>query len=339
MVLRARNPRSMRKNLFQGPENAGKDRKEQKMSRIHEALKKAAEERNAQTANHSAADLVDLSGHEESTQSLPANGGRPFNNATKSRIEPAVTQFEEFAKRCAPVTWKIEPSSSVFSAHMNHHAGAEKFRTLRSRLYQVASAQPLKKILITSSTPAEGKTFVAANLAQSFIRQTNRRVLLIDSDLRASRLHLHLGAPEKPGLSDYLRGDCDEFQVTQVGAGGNLCLIPGGSDVTNPSELLHSDRMKQLLDRMSLIFEWIILDSPPALAVHDASILADMCDGVLFVVRAGATDFELAAKASEEFRERNLLGVVLNRVEKRDSYGDYYYGYESEKNGDSDLKQ
>jgi len=98
------------------------------------------------------------------------------------------------------------------------------------------------------------------------------------------------------------------------------------------------ERMKQLLDRMSLLFDWIILDSPPALAVHDASILADMCDGVLFVVRAGSTDFELAAKASAEFREKNLLGVVLNRVEKRDSYGDYYYGYDSEKNGDLDSK-
>ena len=156
--------------------------------------------------------------------------------------------------------------------------------------------------------------------------------MLIDSDLRASRLHLHFGAPGKPGLSDYLRGDCDEFQVTQVGMDGNLCLIPGGREVSNPSELLHTDRMKKLLERMSTIFDWIILDSPPALAVHDASILADMCDGVLFVVRAGATDYGLAEKASAEFREKNLLGVVLNRVERGDAYGDYYYyGYGSEK--------
>jgi protein-tyrosine kinase len=223
----------------------------------------------------------------------------------------------------------------VYSAHGNNAVGAEKFRTLRSRLYQIASAQPLKRILITSSTPAEGKTFVTANLAQSFIRQEDRRVLLIDSDLRASRLHLHVGASLKPGLSDYLRGDADEYEVTQVEKGGNLCLIPGGREVSNPSELLHSDRMKQLLDRMSLIFDWIILDSPPALAVHDASILADMCDGVLFVVRAGSTDFELAAKASAEFRDKNLLGVVLNRVEKSDSYGGYYYKYGHDQENES----
>jgi Mrp family chromosome partitioning ATPase len=79
------------------------------------------------------------------------------------------------------------------------------------------------------------------------------------------------------------------------------------------------------------MFDWILLDTPPALAVHDASVLADLCDGVLFVVRAGSTNFEVAEKASAEFRAKNLLGVVLNRVEKQESYGGYYYGYPAEK--------
>lgn len=308
------------------------------MSRIHEALKKAAEERSTQSANPVISDLVDLSSRPPTAEIVHTNAGTAPQGKPAHKLEPGALQYEEFKGRCVPATWGIEPSLSVFSAHMDHHVGAEKFRTLRSRLYQVASAQPLKKLLITSSTPAEGKTFVASNLAQSFIRQSGRRVLLIDSDLRASRLHLHFGAPEKPGLSEYLRGDCDEFQVTQVGMDGNLCLIPGGGEVSNPSELLHSERMKHLLDRMSTVFDWIILDSPPALAVHDASILADMCDGVLFVVRAGATDFELAQKASAEFHEKNLLGVVLNRIEKGELYGDYYYhNYGSDK--DRDLKE
>jgi protein-tyrosine kinase len=315
-----------------------KDEKGQKMSRIHEALKKAAEDRSAQTVNRAAGDLVDLSIREEIGGKSPILGETQSKARAAEKADPGLLRFEEFAKRCTQVTWKVDSDAAVYSAHSNNSVGAEKFRTLRSRLYQIASAQPLKRILVTSSTPAEGKTFVAANLAQSFIRQENRRVLLIDSDLRASRLHLQMGISEKPGLSDYLRGDADEYQVTKVGKDGNLCLIPGGSEVSNPSELLHSDRMKQLLERMSLIFDWIILDSPPALAVHDASILADMCDGVLFVVRAGSTDFELATKASSEFREKNLLGVVLNRVEKGDSYGGYYYGYGSQQDGDSNQK-
>jgi protein-tyrosine kinase len=308
------------------------------MSRIHEALKKAAEERSAQTVNRAASDLVDLSIQEEIAGKVPVNGDANVKPRVAEKAAPGLLRFEEFAKRCKRVTWTIESDASAYSAHSNNSVGAEKFRTLRSRLYQIASAQPLKRILITSSTPAEGKTFVAANLAQSFIRQENRRVLLIDSDLRAARLHLHVGALETPGLSDYLRGEVDEYQVTQVEKDGNLFFIPGGREVSNPSELLHSDRMKQLLDRMSLIFDWIILDSPPSLAVHDASILADMCDGVLFVVRAGSTDFELATKASSEFHEKNLLGVVLNRVDKADSYGGYYYGYVSHHEGDPKTK-
>jgi protein-tyrosine kinase len=308
------------------------------MSRIHEALKKAAEERSASTVNRVAADLVDLSIREETAGNLPLIGDTHTKARISEKADTGFLRFEEFAKRSAHVIWKIESDASVYSAHSNNSIGAEKFRTLRSRLYQIASAQPLKRILITSSTPAEGKTFVTANLAQSFIRQENRRVLLIDSDLRASRLHLHVGASATPGLSDYLRGEVDEYQVTQMEKDGNLCFIPGGREVSNPSELLHSDRMKQLLDRMSLIFDWIILDSPPSLAVHDASILADMCDGVLFVVRAGSTDFELAAKASLEFHEKNLLGVVLNRVDKSDSYGGYYYGYGSQNEDDPKTK-
>jgi capsular exopolysaccharide synthesis family protein len=299
------------------------------MSRIHEALKKAAEERSAQIVAGAGSDLVELSVQQELAAKPLVDRDVPAKTRLAEKADPGLLRFEEFAKRCTEVKWKIDPEASVYSAHSNNSVGAEKFRTLRSRLYQIASTQPLKRILITSSTPAEGKTFVAANLAQSFIRQENRRVLLIDSDLRASRLHLHVGASETPGLSDYLRGDADEYRVTQIEKDGNLCLIPGGSEVSNPSELLHSERMKQLLDRMSLIFDWVILDSPPTLAVHDASILADMCDGVLFVVRAGSTDFELALKASSEFHEKNLLGVLLNRVDKGDSYGGYYYGHGS----------
>jgi Mrp family chromosome partitioning ATPase len=85
---------------------------------------------------------------------------------------------------------------------------------------------------------------------------------------------------------------------------------------------------------MGQIFDWVVLDSPPAIAVHDSSILADMCDGVLFVVRAGSTDFVMAQKAIAEFPAKKLLGVVLNRVDKSDSYGEYYYGYATETGGE-----
>jgi protein-tyrosine kinase len=306
------------------------------MSRIHEALKKAAQERSERSAGEGKQDLLDFVENENPSPIPPAVLPKPLGKTLlvpDTPILPPLTDFDRFTAQCRKVDWNTLARFSVFADEEQHRAGAEKFRTLRSRLYQIAAVQPLKKILLTSSLPEEGKTFIAMNLAQSIIRQNDKKVLLIDGDLRASRLHLALGAPAEPGLADFLRGDLDETGVIQVGSGGsgNLCFIPGGSEVSNPSELLHSEKMKSFLDRMAQIFDWVVLDSPPAIAVHDASILADMCDGVLFVVRAGSTDFELAQKAAAEFQEKNLLGVVLNRVDKSETYGDYYYGYSRER--------
>jgi protein-tyrosine kinase len=303
------------------------------MSRIHEALKKAASELSAQSADKPAAELVELVGESLAKGTLPMQTTR---EPRKGRVDLGGLGsggFEKLIGMCRRAQWKVDPRFNVFAGDSVPPPGAEKFRTLRSRLHQIAVTRPLKRVLVTSSVPDEGKTFIASNLAQSIIRQEHKKVLLIDGDMRASRLHLALGAAGIPGLSDYLRGEADGSQVIQVGNLDNLCFIPGGTLVSNPSELLHSEKMKVLLDQLTPIFDWVILDSPPAITVHDASILADMCDGVLFVVRAGKTDFEIAQKAAREFDQKNLLGVVLNRVDKSESYGDYYYGYRGDKRG------
>jgi protein-tyrosine kinase len=305
------------------------------MSRIHEALKKAAEERSSRLASGSERGFVDVATDVNRTKFPSEEGDLPVRPDFPAERGLAFLDFAEIAKRCAHPKWQLDSRVNVFQAAGTDKIGAERFRTLRSRLYQIAGTRPLKKILVTSSVASEGKTFVAANLAQSIVRQNDRRVLLIDADLRSSRLHLNLGAPATPGLTDYLRGEANEFAVIQRGLEGNLYFIPGGNPVANPSELLLGERMSNLLKLVTPIFDWVILDSPPAMPVHDASMLADLCDGVLFVVQAGQTDFEIAEKASSEFRDKNLLGVVLNRVEQGDSYGGYYYGYpvvEKEKN-------
>jgi protein-tyrosine kinase len=299
------------------------------MSRIHEALKKAAQDRAAQTPTAVTADLVDgaaeINRHIEPAEDVMRAERLRLEGPDPRLKDARVLNYEELVKRCSHPKWTLDARNSVFVGAESDRVGAERFRTLRSRLYQIAGAQQLKKLLITSSIPAEGKTFVAANLAQSIVRQPDRRVLLIDADLRASRLHQTLGAPSGPGLSDYLSGEVDEYAIIQNGLEGNLCFIPGGHQVANPSELLLRDKMKTLLDRMAEIFDWIIIDSPPALPVHDASMLADQCDGVLFVVRAGSTDSEIAQRVAAEFRDKNLLGVVLNRVDSADTYSSYYY--------------
>jgi protein-tyrosine kinase len=294
------------------------------MSRIHEALKKAAMERSAQFDSQLASELVELVGEGLVEETLSTQTPTEAQKGLVDLGEPGSGDFEKLVAMCGRTQWKVDPRFNVFAGESGPPAGAEKFRTLCSRLHQIAATRALKRVLVTSSVPEEGKTFIASNLAQSIIRQENKKVLLIDGDMRASRLHLALGAPGSPGLTDYLRGQADENQVVQAGNLDNLCFIPAGTTVSNSSELLHGQKMKALLDRLTPIFDWVILDSPPAIAVHDASILADMCDGVLFVVRAGKTDFELAQKAAREFDEKNLLGVVLNRVDKIETYADYY---------------
>jgi protein-tyrosine kinase len=298
------------------------------MSRIREALKKAAEERSALVESHTTEALMD-----SLSVAAPAEAGAQVMPAVPGTYKPVAgiddtdLNYKTLLAKCRHMEWSIRPRYSVFAGDENS-SGAERFRTLRSRLYQISSVQPVRKVLLTSSIPEEGKTFVASNLAQSIVRQSDRKVLMIDADLRASRLHLTLGTDNEPGLSDYLIGEKQLSEVIQVGEAQNFCFIPGGRYVSTPSEILHSDKMKRLLEKMGEMFDWVILDSPPAIAVHDASILADMCDGVLFVVRAGSTDYDVAQRAAAEFENKNLLGVVLNRVDKNEAYGSYYYyGY------------
>ena len=299
------------------------------MSRIHEALKKAVEERVSHLSVGESLNLAAVAG----SMQAPAVPARQVAEQP-ARVTPpppseagAFLRFDDLVKRCAHPTWKPDMRFSLFHrTDDDAKIGTERFRTLRSRLYQIAAAKQLRKVLVTSSVPNEGKTFVAANLAQSIVHQPDRRVLLIDADLRAPLLHVTLGAPTSPGLTDYLRGEANEYDVIQHSSEVNLCFIPCGHPVSNPSELLSGDRMKKLLDLVTPVFDWVILDSPPSLAIHDASILADLCDGVLFVVRAGETNHETAERAASEFRNKNLLGVVLNRVEQAAGYGDYYYG-------------
>jgi len=308
------------------------------MSRIHEALKKAAQERSAQLASGTAPSFLEVA--DVPRTAVPS---RELDEPASPERSPAkggsFLRYEDLVKGCARPIWKTDARMSVFEGGDDGHVGAERFRTLRSRLYQIGGTRPLRRVVVTSSLPAEGKTFVAANLAQSIVRQPDRKVLLIDADLRASRLHQVLGAPRTPGLSDFLRGEADEFKVVQKGTDAHLCFIPAGGEVSNPSELLLNDRMKRLLELMTPIFDWIIIDTPPALPVHDASMMADLCDGVLFVVRAGSTDHEMATKAAAGFQDKNLLGVVLNRVDGDTGYGGYYYSYPSGEEVKKELKK
>jgi len=248
---------------------------------------------------------------------------------THAGISGQYLRFDDLLKQCAEPVWQPDPNTIVFSESHSPHEGAEQFRTLRTRLYQMRDVSPLKRVMVTSAVAGEGKTFVATNLAQAIAQERDRKVLLIDGDLRSARLHLPLGAPLSPGLSEYLRDEATEAEIIQHGQEGNICFVAGGSSAgSSASELLSNGRLQKLLDRIAPLFDWVIVDSPPCLPVADASVLAGFVDGVLLVVRSKSTPSAMAQKARQELRKSNVIGVVLNAVEEVDSYGGYYaHGY------------
>jgi protein-tyrosine kinase len=201
----------------------------------------------------------------------------------------------------------------------------EQFRTLRSRLHQIKKTQPLKTVLVTSAMPSEGKTFVSSNLALVLARELGVQVLLVDGDLRHPRLHDVFGAPLSPGLSEYLSRQVDENAVIQKAPMPNLHLVAGGNMVSNPAELIGNGWLTKLITRVAPMFDWIIVDSPPAVPIADASLIAEACDGVILVLRSGSTPYPLARQACGEFREKPILGAVLNWVEAGATHGAYYY--------------
>ena len=250
---------------------------------------------------------------------------------TQTAVMPAMQSspfsYETLLARCPVARWNPDIRTMLFFQEDENRKGAEEFRTLRSRLYQIREKLPLKRLMVTSALPKEGKSFVAANLAQVIVRQHGRRALVIDADLRSPGMHRHLGASQTPGLSDYLLGECDEFAIMQRGPMENLFFVPAGRQATGAPELLANGRLKLFLQRVEPLFDWIIMDTPPVIPVADSTLLANFCEGVLMVVRSNATPSDLARKAREEFQDKLLLGVVLNGIPADQlPQSKYYYG-------------
>lgn len=306
------------------------------MSRIHEALKRAEQERMvplgvSPTVQEADTGIAETPVIAETPHTPPPDLIDPLSRADMT-IRTGTAEFLRFDdvwNRCADPGWKLDLERNVFVDPAIPVSVKEQFRTLRSRLYQIRDKQPLRTLLVTSSLPAEGKTFVANNLAQALARQQNCRVLLIDGDLRRPDLHIGLGAPCSPGLAEYLSGQADEMAVIQKGLPEYLCFVAGGNETENPADLLANGRLKTLLETIGPVFDWIILDSPPTLPVSDALVLADYCDGVLTVIRSAQTEFDSAQKCCQQLRDKNLLGVALNYADDGPSYSSYYRYHQS----------
>jgi capsular exopolysaccharide synthesis family protein len=210
---------------------------------------------------------------------------------------------------------------------------AECCRTIRTNLLFMSPDRELKLLLITSGGPREGKSTVAVALATT-MAQAGSRVVVIDSDMRRPRLHKSFGLLNEKGLSTAILGDTRLDQAIQHTTVPGVDLLPCGPIPPNPAELLHTDNFRQILQQLSATYDRVLFDSPPVGAVTDATVLGSMVDGVILVVKAGATPWPAALQVKRRLTDVNarILGVVLNDVDLDSRragtyYQQYYYYY------------
>ncbi len=206
---------------------------------------------------------------------------------------------------------------------------SEAYRLLRTNLQFSGLNGRLRRILVTSPGPGDGKSTTLANLAVT-LAQAGHRVVAVDADCRKPTQHKLFGVADRPGLTNLLVEGGDPAEAVRQTPVPGLDILPCGPIPPNPSELLGSARTREVLDRLSATYDFILLDSPPAVAVTDAAVLAPLADGVILVLRAGETQNEQAreAKAILEKANAHLLGAVLNGVRSTgDDYRYYYYYY------------
>ena len=205
---------------------------------------------------------------------------------------------------------------------------SEAYRTLRTNIQFSSIDHDIRCIMVTSASPGEGKSTTTANLAVTYA-QSDKQVLVIDSDLRKPTMHHTFSVSNRMGISNILTGQSSSKDVIIETGIPNLFLLPSGPIPPNPSEMLASKRMKDLIAELLHHFDYIIIDTPPALAVTDAQIVSTLCDGVLLVIDSESVKSgpALKAKSNLDHVQARILGVVLNNMDRdQKEYYYYYYG-------------
>src|ERR1051325_452633 len=296
------------------------------MSRVHDALRRAEQAGVAPEEPVAAAPTAPPRSEERHLpEFLPMNGG------TNGGIGPLPPIRLNLHPGLLDDVLKV-PFSPALESHLldlnnSHETPAEEFRTLRTRLNHLQTLQPLHTIIITSPSPAEGKTFAAVNLALAQAHFAESAVLLADFDLRRPIIHNLFQIDRAPGLSDYLTGQCTFAQALRRIDGMNLYLMTAGTPVKNPLELLNMRQAKALFEELPRLFNWSVFDTPPLLFSADANLLATFADGTVLVVKIGATTYDNVLRAMQSLCENNVLGIVANGARASELYSKYTYYY------------
>ena len=230
-----------------------------------------------------------------------------------------------------------EPTSELFTYTYPKSSITESIRSIRTNILFSAAEAPLKKLLVTSAGPQEGKSTTVINLGIIFA-QGGKRVLIVDSDLRRPRIHKAFNVTRDRGLTNLIMNEAKPEQVIVNTKVPNLSVIPCGPIPPNPSELLGLTRMQEIIDELGHQFDIILFDSPPIVAVTDAVVLSKKVDGVVLIIKAGRTTSEMVLKAKKQLTDvtAHILGAVLNDFNIRGEGYRYYYYYHYYRSEESD---
>jgi protein-tyrosine kinase len=294
------------------------------MSRVHDALRRA--EQGIPEPEQAVADGQPP--EPAISEIIPVNGGAGQSKG-RLAVQPAIRlNLNPVMLAEVPVVpFQPAPESHLLDLNNSHETPAEEFRTLRTRMNHLQTVQPLHTVVVSSPSPAEGKTFTAVNLALAESHLAESSILLGDFDLRRPIMHNLFQVDRSPGLSDFLTGQCTFPQALRKIEGMNLYLLPAGSPVQNPLELLNTRQCKALFEELPRCFHWAIFDTPPLLFSADANLLATLADGAILVVKIGSTTFDNITRAIQSLCENNVLGIVANGARASELYSKYTYYY------------
>lgn len=223
----------------------------------------------------------------------------------------------------------IDPRSRIVVHNDPRGLAADRFRYLRMRLRELWSAGKVRKLLIASPLPQDGKSTVALNLATALSERGRSSVLLIEADLYRSPIAQLLGLKPGPGLAECLETGLDPLSALRHLEPLGWYLLPAGKPVGNPGDLLHGEVFPKIMKTISPHFDWVLVDSPPLMPITDALALAQQTDASLLVVRAGRTPRETVDSAITALGTKRVVGVVLNGVQGLGKLYSKYSGYHS----------
>jgi exopolysaccharide/PEP-CTERM locus tyrosine autokinase len=322
------------------------------MGKIYDALKRAEKEAKINRENQQSLNNKEtITSREPSseakkesthmgldTRSEKSRNAQEMTATTKApnlKLIPEITAPKNREARGFPFLSRLKKKPgdiTPFVMQDPHSFVSEQYRTLRSRILSFSKENDLRTILITSCLPGEGKSTVSSNLSICIANGKDEHALLVDCDLRKPSIHKNFGLNNNQGLSNYLNQDIHLSQALYKTEIGKLTLLPAGTHPDNPSELISSEQMRNLLQEMKTRYSnrYIIIDSTPANQTPEPAILAEQVDGVILVVKAGMAGRELIARTVKQLGKEKILGVVFNMVQEpiksRYNYNYYYSG-------------